>query len=359
MLGYRPAARPRKSHFFLDHNKPCPLRDGTHVDPSQLTVGQFLRTWLDEKQANVAGTTFDGYKIIVEKHLVRGLGKLKLAKLSPVQIQAYYSEALKCGHGGRDKNGRRGGPLSAQTVKHHHRVLSQALRKAVQLQLLTRNPCDAVDPPRPVHKEMPTLDNDQIKVLADAAEGSQIYLPIVLAVLTGLRRGEVLGLRWKDVDLAAGMLSVSQTIEETSKGLGFKEPKSARGRRRIPLPLVAVRKLQSHKAEQAAARLRVGAAYEDHDLVIAEVDGKPFRPSELTYQFTSLAKKLNLKARFHDLRHTHITQMLEEGVHPKVASERAGHASVAITLDRYSHVVPTLQEDAAAKIDKRLSGYLE
>ena len=185
-------------------------------------------------------------------------------------------------------------------------------------------------------------------------------MPILLAVTTGMRRGEILALRWKDVDLDAGTLAVQQTLEQTRKGLSFKAPKTARSRRTISLPSLTVEALRRHKVHQAEDRLSSpGIGRAEIDLVSSLRDGSPSSPRALTQEFKRLAKKLGFAVRFHDLRHTHISHLLAEGVHPKVASERAGHASVAITLDTYSHVLPGLQEDAAARIDAALRTHLE
>ncbi len=173
-----------------------------------------------------------------------------------------------------------------------------------------------------------------------------------------MRRGELLALRWTDVDLEKGVLSVQQAIEETSDSLRFKEPKTAHSRRRIPLPMLTVRALQRHRAEQAQARLRAGRGWRDSGLVFTSLDGGPWWPSVFGRSFRSLKARAGLDVRFHDLRHTHASQLLRQGVHPKVVSERLGHASISITMDIYSHLLPGLQAEAAAKIDDLLTAAL-
>jgi integrase len=278
------------------------------------------------------------------------IGQVKLAKLSPMHIQGAYAEALKSGR----KNGK--GGLSSRTVLHYHRILSQALKQAVKWQILPRNPADAVEPPRPKHKEMLALDEDQTAILINHANGTALYMPILLAVTTGMRRGEVLALRWSDVDLDSGILSVTRTLEKSRYGgLNFKQPKIQKGRRTISLPALAVDALRQHRVEQAELILRLGAGWNEGGLVCMKDAGDPINPNTLTSGFASFIRKADLpKIRFHDLRHTHATHLLKAGVHPKVAQERLGHATIAVTLDLYSHVMPGMQEDAAMKVDRVL-----
>ncbi len=335
-------------------------KGGTYVEPSRLTVAEYLESWLvDQARQAVSVKTFERYAEIVRKHLIPALGTHRLTKLAPVHIKAYHGAALASGrlHPGKGENAARG--LSAQTVKHHHRVLSQALRAAVLLQLLTRNACEAVKPPRPVQREMKVLDQEATARLLRKVEHLAIYIPVLLAVTTGMRRGEILALRWRDVDLDAGALSVRQTLEQTRTSLAFKLPKTPRSRRTITLPTLTVEALRRHKVRQAEDWLSMGLGRDGLGLVCGLRDGSPRSPRELTKEFSRVMKRLGFALRFHDLRHTHISHLLVEGVHPKVASERAGHASVGITLDLYSHVLPGLQEDAANRIDAALRTHLE
>jgi len=282
-------------------------------------------------------------------HLAPALGHHQLARLSPVHIQAYYSQALVSGR----RHGE--GGLSARTVLHHHRVLREALQQAVRWQLLARNPADAVEPPRPERREMKALDADDTRRLLAAAEDSRLYTPILLAVTTGMRRGEILGLLWQDVDLNAATATVCRSLQQVRGKVSFKQPKTARSRRLVTLPALAVDALIRHKARQAEIRLQLGPAYDDHGLVVANPDGMPMSPGAFTHAFILLAKKAGRpRLRFHDLRHGHASQLGRLNVPVKVISERLGHSSVAITLDLYSHVLPGMQEDAARKIDAAL-----
>lgn len=323
------------------------LNTGGFVEPSKTTAGEFLVRWLACVKASVSPKSHERYSDIVNAHLVPVLGRHLLAKLSPLAIQAAYAGWLE--------NGRRDGKggLSPVTVQQHHRILREALQQGVKWQLLVRNPCDLVEPPRAPHRERPTLDQAGILRLLTAGEGSPLYMPCLLASFCGLRRGEVLGLRWEDVDLKAAVLHVRQAAEETrAGGLAFKTPKTAKSRRAVALPALVVRALLRHKATQAEERLRLGELYENRGLVVVAEAGRPFSPHLLSRNFPGLVKRAGLPpVHFHDLRHSHATLLLLANVHPKIVSERLGHANISITLDRYSHAIPGMQEGAAASID--------
>lgn len=347
------------------------IGDNAYVDPSKLSVADYLEQhWLPHIRNQITGSAFDRYSDIVRKHLVPALGRHRLAKLLPVHVQAFYDAELVSGR--RAHPARKAATpasssgLSARTVRLHAKVLGQAIRHAVKLQLIARNPCAGATPPRIADKEMPALDHDQAATVIKAAAGARIHLPVLLALTCGLRRGEILGLRWRDLDLEGGRLSVSQALEQTRAGLVFKAPKTKRSRRLVTLPALAVEALRAHKAQQREEYLRLGFGKDDADLVLTEItvaagaDGrrdiarKPMTPDHVSKEFCRLARRLGLKCRFHDLRHSHASHLLLSGVHPKVASERLGHASVSITLDTYSHVLPGLQEDAARGVDAAL-----
>jgi integrase len=326
------------------------LQTGEYVEPSKLTVKALLERWLaDAAQPTTSGKTYERYAEIVNAHLVPALGHHVLSRLQPLHIQALYSEALKSGR--RDGKG----GLSSRSVLHLHRVLHRALKQAVRWQLLARNPADAVDPPRPQPREVQVIDEIQTGQLLREVANSRLYMPVLLAATTGMRRGELLALTWADVDLKSETVTVTKSLEQTKQGLLVKAPKTAKGRRRIPLPALAAVALRKHKADQAKRRLLLGAAYEDHDLVCAAPNGVHWQPDSLSKEFQVLQTRAGLRRiRFHDLRHSHATHLLRQSVHPKIVSERLGHSSIAITLDTYSHVVPGLQEEAAKQLDRTL-----
>jgi len=280
-----------------------------------------------------------------------------------MHISAYYAEALIDGRVRRKRKEERVHSkarevplavkmgLSAQTVTHHHRVLREALKQAVRWQMLAVNPADAVKPPRAEHKEIQVQDETGTAELLRSLEGTRFHLAALLAVGTGMRRGELLGLRWQEVDLKAGKLAVRQNLQQTSSGLLFKSPKTAKGQRSISLMPSTVTALKQHKRRQAAIRLEKGPEYQDCGLVLCEDDGSPWTPNRFSAQWYKVVSGQGHEVRFHDLRHTHATLLLRQGIHPKVVSERLGHSTINITLDTYSHVMPDMQDEAADKLD--------
>jgi integrase len=285
------------------------------------------------------------YAEIVTKNILPLLGTVLLAKLQPAMISAAYASALRSGRA----DGK--GGLSPGSVHYIHRVLRQALGQAVAWKLLAHNPAAAVRPPKCERKDMAALDTTATARLIEAARESSLFIPILLAVLCGLRRGEIAALRWRAIDLERGELSVVASIEQSRAGVREKPPKSGRGRT-IAMPGLLIEELHAHRRQQAESLLRVGIRRSDDVHVVTRPDGAPFKPQTFSQTFPLLLAKLGLaRIRFHDLRHTHATQLLSSGVHPKVAQERLGHHSIAMTLDLYSHVMPGMQADAADRVD--------
>jgi integrase len=243
------------------------------------------------------------------------------------------------------------GGLSARTVVRYHQILHAALRQAVRWQLLLRNPADAVEPPRPARRELRTTTPEQARAVMAAADATQIGAFVRLALLTGMRRGELLGLRWQDVE--GGSVHVQQTAQRIpGQGIVFRQPKTRLSRRAVALSTDAVGVLRTHRARQAEEKLLAGPAYRDQGLVFATGLGTPIEPGNLRRTWLRVTAAAGVPGlRIHDLRHAHATLMLGQGVHPKVVSERLGHASVNITLDTYSHVLPGLQAAAAEALD--------
>lgn len=324
---------------------------GIDISPGKITVGDYLRRWLrDYAEGAVAASTLARYTGIVEQHLIPALGWLKLAELRPAHIQAAYATFTR-----RD---RRGVKLSAKTVFEHHAVLREALNWAVRWQLLARNPVDAASPPRPERPEMRVLSVEEAQRLLEAAAATRHYTLLYLALATGARLGELLALRWQEVDLEQGMMQITRTARFFSgRGIVFSHPKTHRSRRPIAPSSETVRVLSGHRHRQLEERLRVGPAYRDDGLVLADPRGRPIFDSTVRRAFYSLTRRAGIgHVRIHDLRHTAATLMLRVGVNPKVVSERLGHATVSITLDTYSHVLPDLQREAAAALDEILVG---
>lgn len=326
------------------------INTGEYIEPSKMLVREYLDRWLkDYAEQSVSPKTLERYQQIIENNVKPAIGSYALSKLKPLHIQSFYTDALTSGR----KDGK--GGLAPQTVLHFHRLLHRALGQAVRWQLLGRNPVDAATPPRPERKEMNALDDAQTATLLRRLESSRLYMPVIIAVTTGMRRGELLALRWKDVDLATGQITINQALEQTKGKVRFKSPKTDRSRRNVILPAFAIGLLKEHKRKQSEHRLKLGPAYEDNDLIFARPDGTVWAPDTLSTTFASFVRRSGLPhVRLHDLRHSHATQLLRQGIHPKVVSERLGHSKIGITLDTYSHVLPGMQEDAAAKIDTAL-----
>ena len=322
---------------------------GEHIEPNRITVQQWLTTWLDAVRAEVAPKSHERYGEIVHNFLIPAVGNLPLAKLGPSHIQeAYNGWAV----GGR-RDGKPGG-LSPQTRRHIHRILSAALGRAIEQQLLARNPADVFKKrlPKVERWEMTALTTEQSQQILGAIRRNRVYWPVLLALAAGMRRGEILALRWGNVDLDRGILRVVESLEQTKAGLRFKAPKSEKARV-VTLPAFASDELRRLKREQAEELLRLGVRQSGATLLCARADGEPMPPRSLTHEFAKVAGRVKEvpRVRFHDLRHSHVTQLLVAGVHPKVAQERLGHSSISVTLDLYSHVTATMQEDAATKLD--------
>jgi integrase len=325
------------------------LQTGDYLEPSKTTLAQFLERWLAHIKTQVIPKSYERYAGLVRQNIVPLLGAVVLTKLKPAQISTAYAVALA---GGR-KDGKDGG-LSPRSVGHMHRVLKQALGQAVKWQDLTRNPADAVEPPMVEWKPMKTYDLPQTAELIEAVRGTPIEMAALLTVLCGLRRGEICALRWRNVDLVTGQISVVESLEQTKAGLRFKSPKSGKGRT-VALSATMVEELRAHRILRVEDMLKLGQALSDDDLVIAHADGSIVQPIYISQHWARTIRKTGLAhLRFHDLRHAHATHLLANGVHPKVASERLGHSRVGITLDLYSHVMPGMQEDAAATVDAQL-----
>lgn len=320
------------------------MKGGTYLEPSKTTVAHFLERWLDHAKSQVSPRTHERYCEIVRKNIIPALGAVFLNKLRPAQISAAYSKALTSGR--RDGKG----GLAPTTVVYMHRLIKQALGQAVRWELLSRNAADAVDPPKVERGSLTTYDMTQTVELLGALRGTRLRLPVLLGVMCGLRRGEIVALRWSHIDLAAGKIAVVESAEQTNEGVRYKPPKSGRGRT-VALSAMVTTELRQHRLAQAEELLRLGVRQSDATFVYTRQDGEPMQPRSLSQMWASCATHLP-RVRFHDLRHAHATHMLSAGVHPKVASERLGHSKVGITLDLYSHVLPGMQEDAVTRVDE-------
>ncbi|MGH2358921.1 MAG: tyrosine-type recombinase/integrase [Candidatus Limnocylindria bacterium] len=311
-----------------------------------LSLGQYLKEWLAHARGRVRTSTYEGYESLIRCYAVPALGTIPLSELSPLDVQRLYSSLLE--------PGRR---LSAGTVLNLHLVLTQALGQAVRWGMLERNPVKGAQPPRPVRPEPVVVDPALACRIVAALSGSAVELPGILAIATGMRRGEILALRWADLSPDRAHAQVRRTLHATRRGLQFSEPKTRRSRRAVALPAIVRSPLERQRSEQALRRA-ADRSWTDLDLVIERGDGRPLNPDTLSSRWRLFLARSGLPhVRFHDLRHAHATLMLLKGVHPKVVSERLGHASVGITLDLYSHVLPSMQHDAVRAFDELFGAY--
>ncbi len=333
------------------------VNDGGYVESSKISVREFLDRWISTyAEASVAPKTLQGYKCIIEQHLKPAFGSLPLQKLTPFQIQSHYAKLLK--DGGR-KDGRKGG-LSAQTVLHQHRLLSEALDMAVRWQLLVRNPCDAVTPPKVRPHEVQVLDEAQTAWLIEVSQGTRLYIPILLTTCTGMRRGEILAARWSNLDPVAEVLRITEALSETKEqGVFFKETKGKRSRT-VALPPLLTEALAAHRKEQDRKRAMLGGGYSDNDLICCQPDGTIWKPSAFTSAYRDLLRRRGLNGpNFHALRHSHASHMLRAGVDLKEVSARLGHSKASFTLTQYCHLLPGQDHEAARRVDAVLRKAIE
>lgn len=317
----------------------------SYVEPSKQTVSQYLSEWLSAIRTTVGPGTWRSYRTNIEGHVLPRIGRLPLRQVTAIRLNALYADLLEQGR----CDGK--GGLSPRTVRYTHAILHRALRDAVRWGRLARNPADLADPPRANTPEMRVWTRVELARFLNHARNDRLYAAWLLLATTGLRRGELLGLRWADVDLAASRASVRQSLNSAAGKLEFLPPKTAKSKRSLALDPATVAALRSHRRAQFEERLAWGPAYRELDLVFCREDGTPVRPDSLSRSFSALVRAAGLsRIRLHDVRHTYATIALTAGTHPKVVAERLGHATIGITLDIYSHVLPSIQEEAATHV---------
>jgi len=324
--------------------------DGTLLEPSKTTVEDYLRSWLDGAHG-LAGKTLERYRQLAEQQIVPHLGGIALQKLRPVHVADWHTRLLKSG-------GEAGRPLSSRTVGHAHRVLHRALERAVETELLARNVAHAVKPPKVEDMEVEALKADQIEPVLTALKGHRLEPIAVLALSVGARRGEILGLTWGNVDLAAAAVRIERSLEQTRGGLKFKPPKTRRGKRNIALPPIAVEALQAHRRRQLELRLSFGLGKpEEGTLVFSTIDGDPIPPNNLSRDWRRFVKARKLPdISFHGLRHSHASALIASGIDPLTVSRRIGHANASTTMNVYGHMFEKTDAAAAKAIEAALKG---
>jgi len=319
--------------------------DGIVYDDENMTLGEYLDVWLGGSVfGSVRQSTYDRDTNLVNNHIKPVLGGLQLKKLNSAQVQSFYRSRLDAG-------------LSGSTVHKMHDILRRSLAQAMKWHLVPRNVVEAAKPPRPAPKEMKALSADEARRLLEAAVEDRLEALYVLAIHTGMRQGELLALRWQDVDLENAVVSVRRTLTRSGGKVVFSEPKTKKSRRSIRLTPQAVKALRRHLKRQLRDIEILGDRYQDQGLVFTTDTGGPINPSNLRQRnFAPLLKQAGLPhMRFHDLRHTCATLLLSRGVHPKFVQELLGHATIAITLDTYSHVLPSMGDATAKAMEDALA----
>ena len=322
------------------------LNTGSYIEPAKISLTEYLRDWLKGYEPNLSPTTVDSYRINVEKHIIPYIGHIPLQQLKPMHVQNLYQDLLE--------NGRADGKggLSARSVLYVHRTLREALQHGVKLQLVARNVADLVTLPRANKYSATVYSEDELVQLLQISKDTDMEIIILLAVSLGLRRGELLGLKWSDIDLEEKRIIIRHNHVQTTQGNITKTPKSTSSIRTLELPDGLIPILQKHKDFQEDNKQKLGNSYHNDDYVYCQADGSPYCPGYISKKFAAFLKKHGLKhIRLHDLRHSNATLMLKYGVPAKVASERLGHSTIGITLDLYSHVLDDMQKEAAQKID--------
>lgn len=332
------------------------INRGTYIEPSKTKLSDWLNTWLNEyKKSNIRPSTYDSYEYLIRLHIAPTIGHIVLKDLKPEHLQRLYND--KGSSGKADGTG----GLSAKTINRIHVVLHASLDQAVKNGLVIRNVSEATTLPKQKKKEIRILSVDeQINFLA-AITGERLKGAFILALGSGIREGELLALRWKNVNLKAGIIRITESLKrvrnydadsEVKTKLIFQEPKTEAGKRTIPLPDNVLTELKEHRKRQYEEKLRAGALYEDNDLVFCTEIGKVLEPRNFLRTFYCLVKKAEIPhINFHALRHTYATRLLEANEHPKVVQEILGHSDITMTLNTYSHVMPEIKMAAAQKLN--------
>jgi integrase len=319
---------------------------GLPVAVDRQTIEKYLANWLEQTlRANAKVRSYESFSTIIRKHIVPDIGPVRLDKLTPQQVQSLLNAKIKAG-------------LSAQTVVNIRTVLRSALAQALKWGLVARNAAALVDPPRIVRPTAYALKADESRALLEAARGQQFEAIYLLALTLGMRRGEILGLSWAEIDFENRILRVSQALQRLETGLSITEVKTERSRRSLAMPESVVRTLKTRRARQLEERLKGGSKWQETGLVFTNPNGGPLEPITLHRDYKRLLKAANLPVatRFHDLRHSAASLLLAEGVQLRVIMELLGHSSIALTANTYSHVMPAAMRDVAKKMDAIMGG---
>jgi integrase len=328
------------------------VRTGSWADPGRQTVSEYLEGWLVSVSPSLRATTASSYRWVIEKWVVPRIGSVRLSALTPARLSALYGDLLA---NGRTRG--KGGALAPRSVAYVHRILTHAFKDAAAWGLLPRNPAAVVVPPKAAGREMKVWTAEQVRGFLASVTDDRLYALWAILLTTGMRRGEVVGLRWEDVDLQRRTLDVSQSHVTVGYAVEKSTPKTAKGRRSVSIDPITAATLKAWRKHQREERLVAGSEWQESGLVFTAPAGGPIHPQTVSGMFKRLAANAGLPAiRLHDARHTAATLALAAGVHPKVVSERLGHANISITMDTYSHVVEGMQEEAAKKMASLVYG---
>lgn len=317
------------------------INNNDFIMPEKTSVEQYINGWLNQHKNNLSPTTYSRYKSIIEKDIIPVIGDIELQKLNAIHIQGFYNKMLE--------------RLSGKTVMQYHRIIHKSLSTAYKMQIIPKNPAEFVEVPRVKKYKANVYDIKEVRQLLASVKNTRLEVPVNLALGLGLRAGEILGLRWSDIDFNKGIVNIVQTAVRGEKGgnVIFKEPKSENSVRTLTAPTDLLKILKEHKIKQKELQLQsYGAFNNEYDLVFTQITGKPMSSASFSRMFRDFLKRKNLPLiRFHDLRHTNATLMLASGTSAKVASSRLGHSSIGITMDLYTHVLQELEQDAAEKLN--------
>ena len=343
--GYRTRTEAKKVAGQINHR----IAEGLYVASQKVRLDEYLRSWI-ESNSDLRPGTAATYMTIAEAHIIRPIGHRLLQDLKPIDLDQLYADLRKTG-------GRYGQGLNPKTVRNAHVLLKKSLKDAVWKGLLTVNPADRVRPPAPRYKspKSATWSPEQVKLFLDEARADRLAAAWMLAATTGMRRGEVLGLKWEDIDLGTGWLSVRQTVVVVDGQATLSTPKTDAGSRSIHLTPQAVAALRAHRTRQLEERLALGLP--KVEMVFTDINGHYINPNAFTRRFVTLSKAAGLPViRLHDLRHSVATILLQRRVPVRIVSEVLGHANTAITDDIYSHVIPSMKEEVSGALGAAVFG---
>jgi len=323
---------------------------GNYRKPSKETVSDYLKFWLTNyAKQRLTPKSYERYESVVRIHILPDLGNIPITALRPEDLQSLYTTKIS-------------GGLAPRSVKYIHIVMHKALVVAMKWEKVTHNVADSVDPPQARRNEMQIWDESEIVRFLQAAQNTPYHVLFTLAIYSGARRGELLALRWQDIDLDTGQMSISRSLHQIGTRFVFTQPKTEKSRRLVALPSTVILLLRQLRESSEYLRARMNMSVSNNDLIFtASIDGKPLRPNSVSRAWTIIARRAGLKViRFHDARHTHASLLLKQGTHLKIISERLGHANISVTADTYSHMLPGMQEAAATRFDEAIvSAYNE